>query len=607
MQQMTQFEASEGSQVHRNHPSSSVVNDVGMRDMHDVTDDWESCWSEHMQYWRQHERVVTGRFIATWLLVKDHVHVCVQQRRVRIHDSMSASEFQQACRQMWQDHLHFSDHNLVFHLVHPKPQGLPSTLAHVIIVQGDHENFNCVLYQGATLPTLRKQRAVLFRDGISVREFFVEAQHPSACQMLRAKCFIQHGMEHMRLLLNENEQMDVPKAALVFGEVRVIEEERDSEGETSDGDVESEITTSIPSGSQSPRNLSDLDEWSQDEEQNAHIWSWERQASGTQHGENDVMNLMSGAPVMMQIGHPDPYPRQVEPQLGQVEPEEDLIDTFFANQHQLQLQEYVDQALEGVETDDTVWQAITCGVGLLDLGRRDFPFNPLRLNELPELVQQAWWDHAQYGRLTIFHVFPQPSELGGIHSIVLLISVASPADAYPDVRNVLITQRGDPDAGIRPVSYGAKVLTDSTAREMLIHLGLHKKCKPFTMRNCEIRLGTETMQEDVRYEFDHGLWCCPAFGRLPEYVSRNMERVEQIEQFYLQVEDFFSLRPEANDIVCHVHGVSPENRPMGYRTLVLNRNELQGNDWIEKMWRLWPFDHPFSPITFCPFAVNAKK
>ena len=35
----------------------------------------------------------------------------------------------------------------------------------------------------------------------------------------------------------------------------------------------------------------------------------------------------------------------------------------------------------------------------------------------------------------------------------------------------------------------------------------------------------------------------------------------------------------------------------------MSEQELQGNGWIEKMWRLWPFDHPYSPITFCPFAV----
>ena len=42
---------------------------------------------------------------------------------------------------------------------------------------------------------------------------------------------------------------------------------------------------------------------------------------------------------------------------------------------------------------------------------------------------------------------------------------------------------------------------------------------------------------------------------------------------------------------------------MGHRVLVIRRDELQGHDWIERIWQLWPFDHPYSPITFCPYAV----
>lgn len=109
--------------------------------------------------------------------------------------------------------------------------------------------------------------------------------------------------------------------------------------------------------------------------------------------------------------------------------------------------------------------------------------------------------------------------------------VASPDDLNPDVRNQLITQKGDKKAGLRPVSYGAKVLTGSTSKEILVQLGLHKKCRPFTMRYCEVRLGTEVMQDDVRYDFDHGLWCCPTIGKLPDHVAANMERVEQVEHF----------------------------------------------------------------------------
>lgn len=398
LQQGAQMTHLERGQYRENHPSTLGVNLAGGKDFQGITDAWESCWNENMRVWKQHERVVSGRFIATWLLVKDHVHVCLQHRRVRIQEGMSASDFQQACRQTWWDHLSFLEQELTFYLVQPKPPGLPSTIAHVIIVQGEHENYNCVLYQGETLPVLRKQRAVLFHDGLSVRDFFVEAQHPSACQILRASCFIQYGMEHMRVVKTEHEQMEVPKAAFVIGEVRVLEDESDNEEVVSDDDFESVVMTNEPSDEQSQRSESDSDEWSQLEELEAQLPSWVRSENDTQFEEGDANLLMSGAPVLMQFDHPDPYPWQIEPHMGFVEPEEEEIDTFFADQHQQQLQEYVDQALEGVETDNTVWQAITFGVGLLDLGRRDFPFHPLRLHELPDLVQQAWWDHAQYGR-----------------------------------------------------------------------------------------------------------------------------------------------------------------------------------------------------------------
>lgn len=568
----------------------------------DGTGTWCQKWSEAMQKWVVHERVVTGRNVITWFLAKGRLHVCVQHRRVLIHEGMTPGEFQQACKQAWQDLLDGDDRELDFHFVHPKPPGVPSTLAHVIIIQGEHTDYNFALYYGESLPALRRQRAVMFPEGISVRDFFIEAQHPHACQIRDAKCFIRYEDAQAQVILDEEDMMDVPHAALVTGAIRVIEQDSDDGVATEDEVVASERSTNVSEGQFSDSSSLTSEGFSWEDSSSPRQWSWEGRENAMPADDGDDVALMSSAPVMMQFENPDPYPWQVEPFLAEGEPEQDMTDTVFADDHQTQLQEYVEQALDGTETEDTVWQAVTFGIGLLDLGRRDFPFSPLRINELPELVQQAWWDHAQYGALTIFHVYPQPSELGGLNSVVLLVRVDSPADIDPDVKNVLVTQKGDPTAGLRPVSYGAKVLSGSTAKEIMVQLDQHKKCRPFTMRECEVRLGTEVMQDDVRYNFDHGLWCCPSFGKRPSFVTNNMQRVERIEEFYFQVDDFFAMKPEANNIVCHVHGVSPENRPMGHRTIVVHRQDLEGEQWIERMWQLWPFDHPFSPITFCPYA-----
>ena len=105
--------------------------------------------------------------------------------------------------------------------------------------------------------------------------------------------------------------------------------------------------------------------------------------------EHDECSWMSASPVRWQFEHPDPYPWQTEPLFVEDEQEEEEIDTVFGEQHLQHLQEYVDQALTGLENEDTTWQAITYGIGLLDLGRRDFPFHPWNLQQLPQLVQRA--------------------------------------------------------------------------------------------------------------------------------------------------------------------------------------------------------------------------
>ena len=126
----------------------------------------------------QKDRVPT--FVATWFLSQGESAVCLRHRRVKVHRSMSFVEFQQACRMAWQEIL--NGNSLHFSLVEgDPPSGFPSTVAHVIIVQGGQVGQNAILLQGNNLPPLTTVRAVLFDRSHTIAQVFQIAQFPDVC------------------------------------------------------------------------------------------------------------------------------------------------------------------------------------------------------------------------------------------------------------------------------------------------------------------------------------------------------------------------------------------------------------------------------------------
>ena len=169
---------------------------------------------------------------------------------------------------------------------------------------------------------------------------------------------------------------------------------------------------------------------------------------------------------------------------------------------------------------------------LLDLGRRGVDFDPTQLDQLPHMIRELWADHADYGDLTIFYVDPQPSDLGGPRTLVLffLVVVESPEDANPEVRNVLVTQRGPEEAVARPHPYGAKIFTDVTPRDVLVQLDVHTKCRPFQMRDCMIRLGYNVMEPNPAHQVENGWQCNVRFGTRPSIVQKAMNTVLNVDE-----------------------------------------------------------------------------
>ena len=567
-------------------------------------------------------------FIATWFLSPGRFHVCVRPRRIRVHRHMELHDFEHACRETWKELLDLSD--LRFYVVEGKPEGLPSTRANIIIVQGDDDQWLTLLMKGMGLPPLMSVRAVLYVKDSTVRTVFQEAQYPEACGRQDFLCCIQYDHQGETLQAVDGEMCRIPQAQYVIGNLCPCDQSEDNADSSPTSSIASTI---LPPEEEDMDSISlisvHMEEdrvwtWEQhheitqvkEKERSKQLeqppmaqdgkegnldllWSWQAHCgdgilqndqgggegnvdltwpgtSGAMMGSaDDEVSWMSGMPMNLQFERPDPYPWEIidDPDLEQEE-EEDVVDVAFAQGHQEQSQAFIDQALEGLDEGDQRWMAVTFGLGLVDLGRRDTEFNPWRLHELEDKIRELWEDHRRYGSITIYHVTPQPCEISGPNSLVVLVVIESPEDMNEDVRNVLVIQRGPRHLPLRPAPYGAKIFTDISTRDALVQLDMHKHCKPFKMRDCLIRLGYSVMLPDQRYDVHDGMLCTVRVEDTPELVTQAGNIIDRVEDFYLQVEEVQHMEGDIHQVICHVHGISPANRPLGWRQLILEGDDL---------------------------------
>eukprot|EP00435_Cladocopium_sp_Y103_P021777 s237_g5.t1 len=705
------------------------------------------------------------KFVATWYLSPGRYPLCLQYKKVKVERSDDFRSFRRRCLFAWQ-HL-LDDQNVEFYLVDGHPPCSPTITAHVILVQGQMPMSNFVLFHGVSLPALRRTRAVLFHQDATVREFFQQAQFPEACQQLHARCYLKFEQDQEDCFLEDEQRCDVPVAAYVEGDLRVVREE-DSESSV-DGTEDSTISTECPDTdaadvdedcsdycddtmSHSPRHvqnvgthdaqsgymrqptwvswasegvcqegtvrtlnsedtsytgvtmpkwqvsstlktedalsdslcptLRDRDEVNSDlvgsqgrwlERQRA-LWdsgednvdlsgssgssqpqfpwmhmyellpaheqacTWFQTALDQQyvpsvessdlvqintaekimpildivhqvpedfasHDATDVSFLMSGQPVVFNVVSDEEYP-WIQHQWDDAPVHEDEIDIDFAEAHEAHVEEYIQAVMHEAPDQERPWRAITFGVEITDLGRREVEFSPWDLNTLLGRIHEAWAEYAARARLTVYYVFPQPSDIGGERSLVLIVNVESPETLEEDSRYILVTERGVPGTVFRSQPYAARVTTGVNARALLAQLHLHRQCYPFTNRVCDVRMAFTSMTEERPYEFEHGANCLVWFGDIPTPIQQAGNYLEEADAFFLQVNSMRDYQGAADPIVCHVHGVSPQNRPLGFREVVLQFDKLQNGEWIQQMRKIWPFDHNEARVIFIASATD---
>ena len=69
----------------------------------------------------------------------------------------------------------------------------------------------------------------------------------------------------------------------------------------------------------------------------------------------------------------------------------------------------------------------------------------------------------------------------------------------------------------------------------------------------------------------------------PDEVVRAMQLIENVEIFYLQLEGIQAIAESIHQVTCCVHAITPGNRPMGWRHVILVGSDLLNDAWIEEL------------------------
>ena len=503
------------------------------------------------------------RFIETWYLSRERYPLCVRPRRLRIESNMRLEDLHGKCRNIWSDICDGSSLYLVE--VEGTPRGLPSSILHLLVMQGPIDNHNAVIFHSERFPVLFRQRAVMFPYESTVHTLFHAVQFPEICQHHRWSCYAkwqQHGQWQIK---NGHEIVNAPFAHCLEGDARWDDSDQEEDGSEPDSD---EISTVAPTDSVAE--------------------------------DGEEFSLMSGGPIMWPFEDLPGLQDHMEQEMEQTIVMTEEPNIVFAHHHMGHIQDHIDVIMEDLPQDqrNDRWAVVTFGIGLLDLGRRDTTFHPWRMHELLDAIYVLWEDHAQYGDLTVFNVHPQPMDLAGEKSIVVIVEVRMPESDNALTRNVLVHQRAVPGVAVRPSHYAAKIEDGSGIEEVLSQLNLHHLCPPFTLRECGIRMGMQSLQREQHYNFDHGLLCLVWIGSRPPEVERAILQVRGVETFFLQLKRLMEFQPERMTVSFTVHGISPAGRPLGYRMLHCDLADLRDLQWITIMQQLWPFFEQGMKIVF---------
>ena len=509
--------------------------------------------------------------IETWFLRRDEFEVCVRSRSVTVMPDVSQDMFERQCLQEWFDYA--GPEPIQWHVVRNAPANNPGVKAHVIVTQNLHENQAAHLIHWDRWPVLYKFRAVAFQQASVVKSVLDKVRFDGNPIPMSAQYGMHYNDQGRVQHLDQNDEVELRSAAVLYAYLQHLPVSDASDLNDTDGTASNETynaSTDVPS----------------EDETSA---------------EGDEVSWVADLALHSCFDQYGPYPWEDEdpPQSDDEVEEAEMIPTLdFAPRDQNQMQQQALYIRANPDDNSDSWVAVTFGLGLVHLGRRDLSFRWEELPDLKDKIRDLWQDHMQYGRADLFFITPQPE---GLHTQKYLAFIIAMDYGFVDLedRKVLVRERSPDASTIASQPYTAVLRSFMSPAGILQTLD-HTECYPFGVRNCHVRMAGRWVNERAEHIIMDGDLCDIYIDDYPQYIENAEDMLGNAEQLFRIARSYFDSIPGAVQFVLRTHGISPQNQPMGHRDLITDYPDLTGLSWMARMRTLWPFDEQTAACWFVP-------
>ena len=567
---------SQEDEVIRIGPETQGLSDVGQREYDGRRMEGFQCNAEVDAWHDLCAQLPKGRMripVESWYLRVVDFEVCSDSRVVYCSHGMSMVDFLKECRDVWHDRAVPEEIKLT--IVRDAPTTSVAVKAHVILSQRSDESHSMQLVHWDQWPILRKFRAVMFNRLSTVHQVLDKVRFDGRRLPVHTQYGMHFGVGLHAVHLGHDDILNAPSASVVYGYPVHVPQDNSSQSEL--GSVSTAISTNALQA-----NDSDI--------------------------ESDAVTWMSTGGIISMFDQQGPYPWEVDSPIpdedDEIEEEESMLEAEFDDAHRRFMHQHASFLRAHTMNDPSSWVAVTFGVGLVSLGRRDLEFSFEDLDDLPLRIVELWSDHAHHGQTSLHFVTPQPEGMHIQRYLVFIFAVDYNDQVLHDEKKVLVRERSPDDEMITAHPYAAILPGYVSPGAVLAQLS-HKECCPMGIRLCHVRLAGRWLHSQEEYFVLNGDLCDLVVSEYPHFVDEADNSVGNAERLFQIARASFDSIPGSVRFTLRVHGVSPRNRPLGFRDIYVDYPDLLNLNWTPQMRALWPFQDSTAACWFVPSADSS--